>query len=210
MSTNTPGMMIIISSPSGAGKTTIVKLLSKKFNYQISISHTTRKPRKEEINTRDYFFTNKLKFLKLIKKDYFIEYANVFDNLYGTSKEQVINKLEKGENVLFDIDWQGAKQIKEKKLKFKLISFFILPPSKQELLNRLKNREGNNDNVVKQRMRNFKKDVLHWDEYDFVVINQDKNKCFKLINDKIRMYKNGKKINQDKKAIINHIKNLIK
>ena len=210
MSTNTPGMMIIISSPSGAGKTTIVKLLSKKFDYLISISHTTRKPRKEEVNTRDYFFTNKLKFLKLIKKDYFIEYANVFDNLYGTSKEQVINKLEKGKNVLFDIDWQGAKQIKEKKLKFKLISFFILPPSKQELLNRLKNREGNNDNVVKQRMRNFKKDVLHWDEYDFVVINQDKSKCFKLINDKIRMYKNGKKINQDKKAIINHIKNLIK
>tara|TARA_X000001036_G_scaffold431340_1_gene465482 strand:+ start:174 stop:785 length:612 start_codon:yes stop_codon:yes gene_type:complete len=203
-------MMIIISSPSGAGKTTIVKLLSKKFDYLISISHTTRKPRKEEVNTRDYFFTNKLKFLKLIKKDYFIEYANVFDNLYGTSKEQVINKLEKGKNVLFDIDWQGAKQIKEKKLKFKLISFFILPPSKQELLNRLKNREGNNDNVVKQRMRNFKKDVLHWDEYDFVVINQDKSKCFKLINDKIRMYKNGKKINQDKKAIINHIKNLIK
>ena len=210
MSTHTPGMMIIISSPSGAGKTTIVKLLSKKFDYLISISHTTRKPRKEEVNTRDYFFTNKLKFLKLIKKDYFIEYANVFDNLYGTSKEQVINKLEKGKNVLFDIDWQGAKQIKEKKLKFKLISFFILPPSKQELLNRLKNREGNNDDVVKQRMRNFKKDVLHWDEYDFVVINQDKSKCFKLINDKIRMYKNGKKINQDKKAIINHIKNLIK
>ncbi len=210
MSTHTSGMMIIISSPSGAGKTTIVKLLSKKFDYLISISHTTRKPRKEEVNTRDYFFTNKLKFLKLIKKDYFIEYANVFDNLYGTSKEQVINKLEKGKNVLFDIDWQGAKQIKEKKLKFKLISFFILPPSKQELLNRLKNREGNNDNVVKQRMRNFKKDVLHWDEYDFVVINQDKSKCFKLINDKIRMYKNGKKINQDKKAIINHIKNLIK
>ncbi len=210
MSTHTSGMMIIISSPSGAGKTTIVKLLSKKFDYLISISHTTRKPRKEEVNTRDYFFTNKLKFLKLIKKDYFIEYANVFDNLYGTSKEQVINKLEKGKNVLFDIDWQGAKQIKEKKLKFKLISFFILPPSKQELLNRLKNREGNNDNVVKQRMRNFKKDVLHWDEYDFVVINQDKSKCFKLINDKIKMYKNGKKINQDKKAIINHIKNLIK
>ena len=210
MSTHTSGMMIIISSPSGAGKTTIVKLLSKKFDYLISISHTTRKPRKEEVNTRDYFFTNKLKFLKLIKNDYFIEYANVFDNLYGTSKEQVINKLEKGKNVLFDIDWQGAKQIKEKKLKFKLISFFILPPSKQELLNRLKNREGNNDNVVKQRMRNFKKDVLHWDEYDFVVINQDKSKCFKLINDKIRMYKNGKKINQDKKAIINHIKNLIK
>ena len=115
MSTHTPGMMIIISSPSGAGKTTIVKLLSKKFDYSISISHTTRKPRKEEVNTRDYFFTNKLKFLKLIKKDYFIEYANVFDNLYGTSKEQVINKLEKGKNVLFDIDWQGAKQIKEKK-----------------------------------------------------------------------------------------------
>ena len=210
MSTNTNGMMIIISSPSGAGKTTIVKLLSKKFDYLISISHTTRKPRKEEVNTRDYFFISRLKFLKLIKKNYFIEYANVFDNLYGTSKEQVINKLEKGENVLFDIDWQGAKQIKEKKLKFKLISFFILPPSRQELFDRLRKREGNNDDVVKQRMRNIKKDVLHWDEYDFVVINQDKKKCFKQINDKIRMYKNGKKINQDKKAIINHIKNLIK
>ena len=210
MSTNTPGMMIIISSPSGAGKTTIVKLLSKKFNYQISISHTTRKPRKEEINTRDYFFTNKLKFLKLIRENYFIEYANVFDNLYGTSKDQITNMLEKGENVLFDIDWQGAKQIRKKKLKFKLISFFILPPSKDELLKRLKKREGNNDNIVKQRMKNFKKDVLHWDEYDFVVINKDKNKCFEQINKQIKIYKDGKKQKQDKKLIINHVKNLIK
>ncbi len=178
MPTHTHGMMIIISSPSGAGKTTIVKLLKKKFNYRISISYTTRKPRKVETNRKDYFFINKSRFLKLIKENHFIEYANVFDNLYGTSKEQITNMLEKGENVLFDIDWQGAKQIRKKKLKFKLISFFILPPSKDELLKRLKKREGNNDNIVKQRMKNFKKDVLHWDEYDFVVINKDKNKCF--------------------------------
>ena len=210
MPTHTHGMMIIISSPSGAGKTTIVKLLKKKFNYRISISYTTRKPRKVETNRKDYFFINKSRFLKLIKEHHFIEYANVFDNLYGTSKEQITNMLEKGENVLFDIDWQGAKQIRKKKLKFKLISFFILPPSKEELLNRLKKREGNNDNIVKQRMRNFKKDVLHWDEYDFVVINKDKNRCFEQINEKIKMYKDGKKKKQNKQLIINHIKNLIK
>ncbi len=210
MPTHTTGMMIIISSPSGAGKTTIVKLLSKKFNYQISISHTTRKPRKVEINRRDYFFINKSKFLKLVRENYFIEYANVFDNLYGTSKERTTNMLEKGENVLFDIDWQGAKQIRKKKLRFKLISFFILPPSKDELIKRLKKREGNKDNIVKQRMKNFKKDVLHWDEYDFVVINKDKEKCFEQINEKIKMYKDGKKKKQNKQLIINHIKNLIK
>ncbi len=160
MSVNTPGMMIIISSPSGAGKTTIVKLLSEKFNYRISISHTTRKPRIDELDAKDYFFISKLEFNNLIKKKYFIEHAQVFENLYGTSKDQVISNLKKGKNILFDIDWQGAKQIRNKNFKYKLLTFFILPPSKKELLNRLYKRESNNSEIVMQRMKNFKEDAI--------------------------------------------------
>ena len=122
--------MVILSSPSGAGKTTLVKLLSKNKNFHISVSHTTRKPRLNEIANKDYYFVNHDKFEKLIKNEEFLEYAKVFNHLYGTTRTPVIEKLEKSENVIFDIDWQGADQIKNKKLNYKLITFFILPPSK--------------------------------------------------------------------------------
>jgi len=209
MPVNTPGMMIIISSPSGAGKTTIVKLLSEKYNYRISISHTTRKPRIDEFDAKDYFFISKLEFNNLIKKKYFIEYAQVFENLYGTSKDQVISNLKKGKNILFDIDWQGAKQIRNKNFKYKLLTFFILPPSKKELLNRLYKRESNNSEIVMQRMKNFKEDVLHWKDYDFVVINDNVERCYKEIYAQIENFKIGKKLNKNNKLIIQHVKNLI-
>ena len=111
--------MVILSSPSGAGKTTLVKLLSKKKNFQISISHTTRKPRSNEISDQDYYFVNSEKFERLIKNEEFLEYAKVFNHFYGTTRTPVIEKLEKGKNVIFDIDWQGADQIKNKKLNYK-------------------------------------------------------------------------------------------
>ena len=134
------GVMIILSSPSGAGKTTLVNLLSKLDNFEISISHTTRKPRPNEIPNKDYFFVSEDEFKRLIKNQEFLEYAKVFNNFYGSTRTPVINNLNNGKNVLFDIDWQGADQIKNKKLDYKLITFFILPPSKKELFERLSKR----------------------------------------------------------------------
>ena len=126
MPINNDGAMIILSSPSGAGKTTLVKKLSEKDNFEISISHTTRQPRPNENRNEDYFFVDELEFKRLIKNEEFIEYAKVFNNFYGTTRTPVIDKLNKGKNVLFDIDWQGADLIKNKRLDYKLITFFIL------------------------------------------------------------------------------------
>ena len=125
------GIIIILSSPSGAGKTTLVNLLSKEDNFEISISHTTRPPRANETPNKDYYFINEKEFKRLIQNEEFLEYAKVFKNFYGSTRSPVINNLNKGKNVLFDIDWHGADQIKNKKLDYKLITFFILPPSKK-------------------------------------------------------------------------------
>ena len=132
------GIMVILSSPSGAGKTTLVKLLSERKKFKTSISHTTRPSRPNEKNGKDYFFITKNKFKKLIKSGEFLEHAKVFDNYYGSSKKLVTEKLKKGKNIIFDIDWQGTRQIRNKKLKFKLITIFILPPSKKELFKSVK------------------------------------------------------------------------
>ena len=177
------GIMIILSSPSGAGKTTLVNLLSKINGFEISISHTTRQPRQNEIPNKDYFFVNELEFKRLIKNEEFLEYAKVFNNFYGTTRTPVIDKLNKGKNVLFDIDWQGADQIKNKKLDYKLITFFILPPSKKVLFERLSKRHSNDKLIAEERMNQFERDVLHWINYDYVVINNDLNECHsKIIN----------------------------
>ena len=165
--------MIILSSPSGAGKTTLVNLLSKLDNFEVSISHTTRKPRPTEIPDKDYYFTSEQEFKRLIGNEEFLEYAKVFNNLYGTTRTPVINNLNKGKNVLFDIDWQGADQIKNKKLDYKLITFFILPPSKEVLFDRLSNRDMKDKLIVEERMSQFDRDVLHWINYDYVVINDN-------------------------------------
>ena len=209
MSNKTHGMMIIISSPSGAGKTTLVKILSKRLNLHTSVSHTTRKPRLEEENKKDYFFINKIEFENLIKQNYFIEYAEVFENLYGTSKDQVISNLKKGKDVIFDIDWQGAEQIRKQNIDKKLISFFILPPSRKELIDRLSNREKGNKHVVEKRMKNFSKDVLHWNEYDYVIVNDQLEKCFEKIKNKIDLYRQGNYIKENKDLVKEHVEKLI-
>ena len=178
MPTKNDGIMIILSSPSGAGKTTLVNLLSKKDNFKISISHTTRKPRENEEPDKDYYFVDEKEFERLINNQEFLEYAKVFGNLYGTTRTPVIDNLNKGKNVLFDIDWQGADQIKNKKLDYKLITFFILPPSKEILFERLSNRDMKDKLIAEERMKQFSRDVLHWINYDYVVINDDLNKCY--------------------------------
>ena len=198
------GKMIILSSPSGAGKTTLVKKISKEKNYKISISHTTREPRNNEIDGVDYFFVKQENFETLIQENAFLEHANVFKNMYGSTKEQVFKNLKNGFNVLFDIDWQGAQQIKKQTLDYKLISFFILPPSKEILLERLVTRGESNNEIIQMRMKQFDKDVLHWEEYDYVVINQDLDKCY---NEIIGYLENTLKY--DKSKIENHIKKLI-
>ena len=183
------GVMIILSSPSGAGKTTLVNLLSKLDNFEISISHTTRQPRPNEIKDKDYFFINDDKFKRLIKNGEFLEYAKVFNHFYGTTRTPVIDKLDKGKNVLFDIDWQGSDQIKNKKLDYKLITFFILPPSKEVLFERLSNRDMKDKLIVDERMKQFGRDVLHWINYDYVVLNENLEKCYTKIYNLINVSK---------------------
>tara|TARA_B100001121_G_scaffold310677_1_gene343842 strand:+ start:192 stop:824 length:633 start_codon:yes stop_codon:yes gene_type:complete len=188
------GVMIILSSPSGAGKTTLVKRLSTLDNFEISISHTTRQPRANEIQDKDYYFVNKSEFERLIKNEEFLEYAKVFDNFYGTTRTPIIDKLNKGKNVLFDIDWQGADQIKNKKLDYRLITFFILPPSKEVLFERLSNRDMKDKLIAEERMKQFGRDVLHWINYDYVVINDKLDNCFNKISNLIDAeIKNGSK-----------------
>ena len=201
--------MIILSSPSGAGKTTLVKLISKNKSLIVSVSHTTRKPRPNEINGVDYYFVNKSTFEDLINKNEFLEYANVFNNFYGTSKKKITQKLDEGKNILFDIDWQGAEQIKLRNLKYKIISIFILPPSKDVLRKRLSNRDMKDKLIVEERMKQFDKDILHWKNYDFVVINDDLNKCYEEIIKILDSELSNKKTIYDKVSIENHIKKLL-
>ena len=202
------GVMIILSSPSGAGKTTLVKKLSEKDNYEISISHTTRQPRHNENQNEDYFFINELEFKRLISNEEFLEYAKVFNNFYGTTRTPVIDKLNKSKNVLFDIDWQGADQIKNKNLDYKLITFFILPPSKEVLFERLSKRHANDKLIAEERIKQFERDVLHWINYDYVVVNEDLNKCFSKINDLIYAEINNGSKDYDLDYIRTHVEKL--
>ena len=209
MSSKEDGIMVILSSPSGAGKTTLSKLLSKKKNFYISVSHTTRKPRIKEVNAKDYYFIKQDQFKSLIKKDEFLEHAKVFNNYYGTSKSSVINNLEKGKNVIFDIDWQGTELIKKKKLKYKLITFFILPPSKKALFDRLSNRDMKDKLIVEERMKQFNKDVLHWKNYDYVVINDNLKNCYKEVNSLIESEVNKTKNNYNIQLVEKHVNQLV-
>ena len=208
MSLNNDGIMVILSSPSGAGKTTLVKLLSESRDFYTSISHTTRKPRNNEEEGKDYYFVNNDQFQNLIKKKEFLEYANVFSHLYGTTKTPVIKNLENSKNVVFDIDWQGTEQIKKKNLEYKLLTFFVLPPSKKVLFNRLSNRDMKDKLIVDERMKEFNKDILHWKSYDYVVINDDLQRCFNEICELIDSFINKSKNNYDRKLIEKHISKL--
>ena len=208
MPINNDGVMIILSSPSGAGKTTLVKRLSLLENFKISISHTTRTPRPNEIPNEDYYFIDEKEFERLIKNQEFLEYAKVFENYYGTSRTPVIDALNKGKNVLFDIDWQGADQIKNKKLDYKLITFFILPPSKKILFDRLSNRDMKDKLIAEERMLQFERDVLHWINYDYVVINDNLEKCYLKIKNLINAEINEGSKDYDLDFIRNHVEKL--
>ena len=208
MPSKTDGVMIILSSPSGAGKTTLVKMLSSIDNFEISISHTTRKPRHNETNNKDYFFVNEDEFKRLINNEEFLENAKVFNNFYGTTRTPVIDKRNKGKNVLFDIDWQGADQIKNKKLDYKLITFFILPPSKEVLFDRLSNRDMKDKLIAEERMKQFERDVLHWINYDYVVINDDIKNCFQKIKNLIEAEIDSGSKDYDLEFIRNHVNKL--
>ncbi|MDB3949357.1 guanylate kinase [Candidatus Pelagibacter sp.] len=208
MSIKKDGIMVILSSPSGAGKTTLVKLLAKNKNFHISISHTTRKPRSSEVADSDYYFVNHEKFEGLIKNEEFLEYAKVFNHFYGTTRSPVIERLENGKNVIFDIDWQGADQIKNKKLNYKLITFFILPPSKEVLFERLSNRDMKDKLIAEERMKEFSRDVLHWINYDYVIINDTLQECYSKINNLIEAEVNNSSKDYDKEYIRRHVNKL--
>tara|TARA_B100000401_G_C52695993_1_gene666742 strand:+ start:61 stop:693 length:633 start_codon:yes stop_codon:yes gene_type:complete len=208
MPTSNDGVMIILSSPSGAGKTTLVSLLSELDNFEISISHTTRQPRINEKPDKDYYFVNEEEFQRLIQNQEFLEYAKVFNNLYGTTRTPIIDKLNRGKNVLFDIDWQGADQIKNKGLDYKLITFYILPPSKEVLFERLSNRHMRDKLIVEERMKQFSRDVLHWINYDYVVINEDLNLCYSKILNLINAEINNGSKDYDIEYIRKHVEKL--
>jgi guanylate kinase len=208
MPTKHDGVMIILSSPSGAGKTTLVNLLSKLDKFEISISHTTRQPRQNETHNKDYYFVDESEFKRIISNDEFLEYAKVFNNFYGTTRTPVINSLNKGKNVLFDIDWQGADQIKNKKLDYKLITFFILPPSKKVLFERLSNRHMKDKSIVEERMKQFDRDVLHWINYDYVVINDNLETCYSKILNLIDAEVNNGSKDYDRDFVRKHIEEL--
>jgi len=173
--------MIILSSPSGAGKTTLTKKIQQKYeNFKISVSHTTRKPRSNEVEGVDYFFIDHDEFKKKIKNNEFYEYAKIFDNYYGTSKKSVNILLESKNDILFDIDWQGTQQLSKFK-ELKLIKIFLVPPNKKELENRLIQRNQDNSEIITKRLKSYDNDIFHWSDYDYVITNDNLEHCFSQI-----------------------------
>jgi len=171
------GVVLVISSPSGAGKTTICKKILEEVNgINLSVSVTTRKKRKDEVEGVDYFFKNDEEFILMIKNDEFIENAKVFGNYYGTLKEEVLKKIKNGVDVLVDIDWQGTRQI-QKHIPEDIVKIFILPPSIKELECRLRNRASENEEDFLKRMLEARKEISHFDEYDFIIINENINEA---------------------------------
>ena len=210
MITKRQGMMFVLSSPSGAGKTTLTKKLAENNkNFIISISHTTRRPRTNEINGKDYYFINEKKFDSLIKTKSFFEFAKIFNNFYGTLKEPVLKFLTLGKDVLFDIDWQGNQQLK--KIKYlPLVTFFILPPNIQALKERLLNRHEGQEKLIEQRMNKFNEEISHWTEYNYVVINDDLETCYNKIFNIMMSEKNGVRQKQNLDQIAKKVEELIK
>ena len=180
MTHDTENIMIILSSPSGVGKTTLTKKIQQKNqSFKISVSHTTRTPRSNEIDGVDYFFVSKLKFKELIDKKKFYEYAKIFDNYYGTLKENVDQSILKND-IIFDIDWQGTKQLSKFK-NLNLIKIYLITDNKEELKKRLINRNQNTADEIEKRFKSFDEDIQHWNDYDYIIINKNLEVCFKQI-----------------------------
>ena len=181
-------LLVILSSPSGVGKTTITKKIQQKYNnFKISVSHTTRSPRSNEVDGVDYYFVSHEKFNKLIDSDSFYEYAQIYENFYGTSKESV-DKTLKTNDVIFDIDWQGTKQLSKFK-NLKLVKIYLITHNKNELKKRLLNRDENTEVEIKKRLESFDTDIKHWNDYDYILINKDLEVCFKQIENIINNHK---------------------
>ncbi len=180
MNHDSNNIMVILSSPSGAGKTTITKKIQQKYqSFKISVSHTTRKPRPNEVHGVDYFFISQNEFKKKIDDKEFYEYAKIFDNYYGTSKKTV-DQIIKNNDIIFDIDWQGTKQLSKFK-NLKLIKIYLIPPNKNELKARLIKRNQDSDREVERRFKAFDEDIQHWKDYDYIVINKNLENCYKQI-----------------------------
>ena len=204
------GMMFVLSSPSGVGKTTLAKKLAENNSqFAISISYTTRKPRPNEIDGKDYYFVTQEEFDALIKKNDFYEFANIFDNNYGTHKETVIKLLSQGKDVLFDIDWQGTLQLKKIR-DLNIVCIFILPPNINVLRDRLLNRHKGQEELIEKRMNKFNEELSHWNQYNYVVTNDDLNICYEKIKSIIDSEKKGITQNQNYKEIKKEIDSLIK
>ncbi len=186
-------IMVILSSPSGVGKTTLTKKIQQKYEkFKISVSHTTRSPRSNEVDGVDYFFISKEKFEDLINKNEFYEYAKIFGNYYGTLKKNV-DDLIMSNDIIFDIDWQGTKQLSKFK-NLNLIKIYLITDSKEELKKRLIKRNQNTKEEIEKRFNSFDKDIKHWRDYDYIIINKNLDTCFRQIENIIKNNKNQKSI----------------
>ena len=186
-------IMVILSSPSGVGKTTLTKKIQQKYEkFKISVSHTTRSPRSNEVDGVDYFFISKEKFEDLINKNEFYEYAKIFGNYYGTLKKKV-DDLIMSNDIIFDIDWQGTKQLSKFK-NLNLIKIYLITDSKEELKKRLIKRNQNTKEEIEKRFNSFDTDVKHWHDYDYIIINKNLDTCFRQIENIIKNNKNQKSI----------------
>ena len=182
-------IMVILSSPSGVGKTTLTKKIQQKYpTFKISVSHTTRPPRSNEVDGVDYHFVSIENFQELIRQKKFYEHAEIFENYYGTLKDYVDQTIINND-IIFDIDWQGTKQLSKFK-NLKLIKIFLITDSKKELKNRLIKRDQNSDEEIKKRFSAFDEDIKHWNDYDFIIINKNLDACFKQIE---KIIENSKK-----------------
>ena len=189
MTSGSGGIMIILSSPSGAGKTTLTKKIQQKYqDFKISVSHTTRKPRSNEVEGVDYFFINNEEFRQKIVNGEFYEHAKIFDNYYGTSRNSV-NSLLKNNNILFDIDWQGTQQLSKFK-ELNLIKIYLVPPNKEELRSRLIQRNQDKHDVILERLKAYDNDIIHWSDDDYVIVNDNLEHCFSKIEKIILSTKN--------------------